>query len=41
MYFNNILETIGNTPLVKLNAVTQGVQATVLARCSSYSISEN
>ncbi len=32
MYFNNILETIGNTPLVKLNAVTQGVQATVLAK---------
>ena len=32
MYFNNILETIGNTPLVKLNSVTQGVQATVLAK---------
>lgn len=32
MYFNNILETIGNTPLVKLNSVTQGVQATILAK---------
>jgi len=32
MYFNNILETIGNTPLVKLNSVTKDVQATVLAK---------
>ncbi len=28
----NILETIGNTPLVKLNNVTQGIDATVLAK---------
>ncbi len=32
MYYNNILETIGNTPLVKLNKVTAGVEATVLAK---------
>jgi cystathionine beta-synthase len=32
MYFNNILETIGNTPLVKLNSVTKDIQATVLAK---------
>lgn len=32
MYYNNILETIGNTPLVKLNKVVQGVKATVLAK---------
>ncbi len=32
MYFNNILETIGNTPLVKLNSVTKDIQATILAK---------
>ena len=29
---NNILETIGNTPLVKLNKITKEVEATVLAK---------
>ena len=29
---NNILETIGNTPLVRLNKVTKEVDATVLAK---------
>jgi cystathionine beta-synthase len=32
MYYNNILETIGNTPLVKLNKVIDGIEATVLAK---------
>jgi cystathionine beta-synthase len=32
MWYNNILETIGNTPLVKLNSVTKDIQATVLAK---------
>ncbi|GAB2546329.1 hypothetical protein GCM10027189_31270 [Rufibacter soli] len=32
MYFNNIIEAIGNTPLVKLNSVTDGIKATVLAK---------
>jgi cystathionine beta-synthase len=32
MYFNNILEAIGNTPLVKLNRIVQEVPATVLAK---------
>lgn len=32
MYYNSILETIGNTPLVKLNKVTEGVVGTVLAK---------
>ncbi len=32
MWYNNILETIGNTPLVKLNAVTKGISATILAK---------
>ena len=30
--YNNILETIGNTPLVKLNTITKDVKATVLAK---------
>jgi len=30
--FNNIIETIGNTPLVRLNRVTDGAKATVLAK---------
>ncbi len=30
--YNNILETIGNTPLVRLNKVTAGINATVLAK---------
>jgi len=30
--YNNILETIGNTPLVRLNVVTKGIKATVLAK---------
>ena len=29
---NNILETIGNTPMVKLNAITKEMEATVLAK---------
>src|ERR1035437_9673281 len=32
MWYNNILETIGDTPLVRLNKVTDGVKATVLAK---------
>lgn len=31
-YFNNILETVGNTPLIKLNRVTKDIKATVLAK---------
>ena len=31
-YYNNILETIGNTPLVKLNILTKDVKALVLAK---------
>lgn len=32
MYYNSIIETIGNTPLVKLNKVTDGIKGTVLAK---------
>jgi cystathionine beta-synthase len=32
MWYNNILETIGNTPMVKLNKITASIPATVLAK---------
>jgi cystathionine beta-synthase len=32
MYYANVLETVGNTPLVKLNRVVSGVRAIVLAK---------
>jgi len=32
MWYNNILETIGNTPLVKLNNITKEISATILAK---------
>ncbi|RYU86575.1 pyridoxal-phosphate dependent enzyme [Mucilaginibacter terrigena] len=32
MWYNNILETIGHTPLVKLNKVVKDIPATVLAK---------
>jgi len=32
MWYNNILETIGNTPMVKLNKITKDIPATVLAK---------
>ena len=31
-YYNNILETIGNTPLVKINTITKDLPCTVLAK---------
>ena len=34
--YNNITETIGNTPLVKINKLTQGLHATVLAKLESF-----
>jgi cystathionine beta-synthase len=32
MYYNSIIETIGNTPLVKLNKVAKGIKGTILAK---------
>ena len=32
MWLNNILETIGNTPLIRLNKITSEIPATVLAK---------
>lgn len=34
--YNNILETIGNTPLVKLNNITKDCKATVLAKIETF-----
>ena len=34
--YNNIVETVGHTPLVKLNRVTEGVEATVLLKCEFF-----
>ena len=34
--YNNIVETIGRTPLVKLNKVTDGCEATVLLKCEFF-----
>ncbi|MBV6644871.1 MAG: cystathionine beta-synthase [Cyclobacteriaceae bacterium] len=31
-YYNSIVDTIGNTPLVKLNSVTTGIKGTVLVK---------
>lgn len=34
--YNNIVETVGNTPLVKLNRVTEGIDATVALKCEFF-----
>src|SRR3954467_11031412 len=34
--YNNIVETVGRTPLVKLNRVTDGVSATILLKCEFF-----
>src|SRR5471030_831102 len=36
MWLNNILETIGNTPLVKLNKITKDVKALCLAKVETF-----
>ena len=35
-YFNNILEVIGNTRMVKLNRITKDIPALVLAKVETY-----
>src|SRR4029077_20979322 len=35
-YFNNILEVIGNTPLVKINKITKDIPATILAKVETF-----
>ena len=34
--YNNIIETIGRTPLVKLNKVTAGIEAIILLKCEFF-----
>src|SRR5881398_2188582 len=34
--YNNIVETVGRTPLVKLSRVTDGVPATILLKCEFF-----
>jgi cysteine synthase A len=34
--YNNIVETVGRTPLVRLNKVTAGVEATILLKCEFF-----
>ncbi len=34
--YNNIVETVGRTPLVRLNRVTQGLEATILLKCEFF-----
>src|ERR1700759_4875454 len=34
--YNNIVETVGRTPLVRLNKVTAGIDATVLLKCEYF-----
>ena len=34
--FNNIVETVGHTPLVRLNKVTDGAPATILLKCEFF-----
>ena len=36
MLYNNIVETIGRTPLVKLNKVTAGLPATIALKCEFF-----
>ncbi len=35
-YFEDIIESVGNTPLVRLNKLTRGLPATVLAKVESF-----
>ncbi len=34
--YNNIVETVGRTPLVKLNRVTAGLDATIALKCEYF-----
>src|SRR6202012_2033030 len=34
--YNDIVETVGHTPLVKLNRVTAGLDATILLKCEFF-----
>jgi cystathionine beta-synthase len=35
-YYDNVVDLIGNTPLIRLNSVTEGISATVLAKAEYF-----
>ena len=35
-YFDNILETIGKTPIVKLNKISKNLEAEIFAKIESF-----
>ena len=35
-FYNNIVETVGRTPLVKLNRISEGAGATVAVKCEFF-----
>lgn len=36
MYYNSIIETIGDTPLIKLNSVNKGIKGTILVKAEYF-----
>ncbi len=36
MIYNNVLETIGNTPLIRINRIRKGIRATVCAKVEAF-----
>jgi cysteine synthase A len=36
MIYDDITKTVGNTPLVRINRLTEGVKSTVLAKLESF-----
>ena len=34
--YNNIVETVGRTPLVRLNHITAGLEATIAVKCEYF-----
>jgi len=36
MIYNNVLETIGNTPLIKLNKVVKDLPGTILGKVETF-----
>ncbi len=36
MIYNNILETIGHTPLIRLNKITEGISTSIYAKCEGF-----
>ena len=39
MIYNNVTELVGNTPLVRINRITDGAGATVVGKLEFYNLS--